>query len=212
MTWSEKTWEAALPIYSAITEMPFIKELADGTLPREKFNLYIAQDDIYLGHYAAALALIAARTHSARESLAFVRFAECALIVEKGMHAMFEVEKMGCEPACHHYTSYLKSTAALEPVEVAMAAVLPCFWVYREVGRHILARSVDGNPYQAWIDTYAGEEFDRQVDEAIAFCDAAALRSTPEVRRAMTEAFITAARLEFDFWDGAYRLRQWIIG
>jgi thiaminase/transcriptional activator TenA len=218
MIWSERTWEAAMPVYRAITEMPFIEELAAGTLPGDKFNFYIAQDDIYLGHYAGVLATIAARVHSSAEALAFVRFAECALVVETGMHAFFNngaasaegaVAAAVAEPACHHYVSYLKSTAAFEPVEVAMAAVLPCFWIYREVGKHILARSVEGNPYQAWVDTYAGEEFDRQVDEAIAFCNAAAERSTPAVRRAMTEAFVTAARLEFDFWDGAYRLRKW---
>jgi thiaminase/transcriptional activator TenA len=235
MNWSEKTWEAALPVYRAITEMPFIKELIAGTLPREKFLFYIRQDDIYLGHYAQVLSTIAARVHSAVEALAFVRFAESALLVEQGMHDTFYKEAasdsgaasgdkavvaalaaVGIEPACHHYTSFLKSTAALEPVEVAMAAVLPCFWIYREVGLHILAGAATttatsgaANPYQAWIDTYSGEEFSRQVDEAIEFCDAAAERSTHAVRERMTEAYVTAARLEFDFWDGAYRLRKW---
>jgi len=113
------------------------------------------------------------------------------------------------QPACHHYTSYLLGTSATEPVEVAMAAVLPCFWIYREVGLHIYKNSAPGNPYQAWIDTYSGEEFEALVDEAIALCDAAAERSTPDMREKMTAAYAFAARLEYDFWNAGYLLRKW---
>jgi thiaminase/transcriptional activator TenA len=207
--WSEQAWAAALPVYESITEMPFVRELAEGVLSREKFMFYISQDDVYLHHYGQVLAMIAARVPSSAEALDFLEFAGVALIAEREMHAMFDVEKAACaEPACHHYISFLKSTG-LGPVEIALAAVLPCFWIYKEVGGHIHARSANNNPYQAWIDTYVGEEFDRQVARAIALCDAAAERATPEIRKAMTEAFVTASRLEFDFWDAAYRLRKW---
>ncbi|MDR2890035.1 MAG: TenA family protein [Alistipes sp.] len=213
MKWSEKTWAETAPIYQRIVEMPFIEELAAGTLPMEKFKFYIAQDDIYLESYGRALAMIAARATDQSEALAFARYAEIAFVSEQEMHKAYFADnapgdKPAIQPACHHYASFLKSTA-LEPVEVAMAAVLPCFWIYREVGRQIYKNSAPGNPYQAWIDTYVGEEFDALVDGAIAICDAAAERATAETRRAMTEAYTFAARLEFDFWDAGYKLRKW---
>ena len=53
-----------------------------------------------------------------------------------------------------------------------MAAVLPCYWIYREVGRELLRRGSPEPLYQRWIDTYGGDEFDRVVEEAIALTEA----------------------------------------
>ena len=79
-------------------------------------------------------------------------------------------------PACHHYVSYLMATAYAEPYEVVLGALLPCFWIYAEVGRDIHARAALSNPYQAWIDTYAGEEFQIAVRAVIEATDEAAAR------------------------------------
>ena len=38
MTWSESTWKQIEDRYESILEMPFITELANGTLPIEKFQ------------------------------------------------------------------------------------------------------------------------------------------------------------------------------
>jgi thiaminase/transcriptional activator TenA len=213
--WSTEAWAAAAPIYAAILRHPFIEELRDGTLAPARFQFYIAQDSHYLAHFGRALALLAARAPALPDALAFIRFAEGAVIVESALHQsffrQFGVASRGAmEPACHHYAHYLRSTAALEAVEVGMAAVLPCFWIYQEVGQHILGTQPPGdNPYQAWIATYAGEEFGALVQQAIAICDQAAAQATPAQRQAMTEAFVTAARLEWQFWDGAYRQWRW---
>lgn len=37
MTWSELTWKQIEDRYQSILEMPFVVELANGTLPKEKF-------------------------------------------------------------------------------------------------------------------------------------------------------------------------------
>jgi thiaminase/transcriptional activator TenA len=215
MSWSKSTWEQIEPIYQRIIGMPFIKELMAGNLEKEKFRFYIAQDSTYLKHFGKALALIAARADRVEDSLAFISFAENAIMVENALHESyfkeFGVKDHGdAQPACHHYIHFLKSTAALEAIEVGMAAVLPCFWIYKAVGDYILQHQSGGNnPYQKWIDTYGGEEFARAVAQAIAICDRAAEASTEKTRTEMTAAFVTASRLEFDFWDGAYQLRKW---
>jgi thiaminase/transcriptional activator TenA len=92
-----------------------------------------------------------------------------------------------------------------------LAALLPCFWIYAEVGRDIHGRAAVGNPYQAWIDTYAGEEFHDAVRAVIAATDAAAEGASTGLVARMHEAFATAARLEWMFWDSAYRLERWPV-
>ena len=98
----------------------------------------------------------------------------------------------------------------MEQVEVAMAAVLPCFWVYKKVGDHIYSNQNKGkNPYQKWIDTYAGSEFGEIVDTAIKACDEVAKQCTADQRETMRDAFLTGCRLEWMFWDSAWRLEKW---
>lgn len=215
MTWSKQTWQDILPIYDAILKMPFINELMDGSLQLEKFQFYIAQDSKYLESFGRALALIGAKAHDIDDSLTFMRFAETAIVVERDLHESyfkdFGIAEAGnIEPACHHYVHFLKSTAALNSVEVAMAAVLPCFWIYKQVGDYIYKNQKNkNNPYQKWIDTYTGEDFGIAVNNAISICDKAAASATEETRRLMTEAFITSSRLEFEFWDSAYKIKKW---
>ncbi|PKA99842.1 thiaminase /4-amino-5-aminomethyl-2-methylpyrimidine deaminase [Flavobacteriaceae bacterium MAR_2009_75] len=215
MNWSSRTWEQIIPIYQKIIEMPFITELMNGTLPLEKFQFYMLQDAHYLDQFGRALAIIGARTQSLEDSLAFINFAEGAIVVEKALHeSYFEsyqiCEKGSIQPTCHHYGHFLKSTAALQPVEVAIAAVLPCFWIYKKVGDHIYQnqKAID-NPYQKWIETYAGEEFGIITQQAIDISNRISLGCTPIQQQAMTEAFVTASRLEYEFWNSAYILKHW---
>ncbi|RZK39462.1 MAG: thiaminase II [Pedobacter sp.] len=215
MNWSKDAWKSIENIYQDITQMPFIKELANGSLEKEKFQFYISQDSLYLEHFGRTLALIGSKAHTIDDALTYMRFGENAILVEKALHDSYfkeyQISNSGSlQPIAHHYIHFLKSTAAFEPVEVAMAATLPCFWIYKEVGTYVYAsRKVSDNPYQSWIDTYVGEDFEVAVKNAIEICDRAAENTTPEIRRCMTEAFLTASILEFKFWQAAYDLKVW---
>ena len=173
------------------------------------------QDSGYLQHFGRALAVIGARATHIGDALTFIRFAENAILVENTLHETYfvdfgVVDKGELEPVCHHYVHFLKSTAAFEAVEVAMGAVLPCFWIYKAVGDYILQQpQVAGNPYQRWINTYSGKEFGIAVKQAIGICDSLAAQTTDVIRQRMTNDFLTAARLEYSFWDAAYRLQTW---
>lgn len=215
MNWSEKTWAAALPVYNDILEMPFIKELSAGTLPVEKFTYYLQQDAHYLEYFARALAIIAAKAQTVDIMLDFIRFSEGAIVVERSLHDSYFkdyklTERVPMSPSCHHYVHYLQSTVYMADSAVGMAGVLPCFWIYKRVGDYILSiAETKKNPYSNWISTYAGEEFGQLVEKAIAICDVAAENSTTEQQQFMTEAFINASRLEYMFWDSAYRFEKW---
>lgn len=215
MKWSEKAWKQALPIYNDITGMSFIKELADGTLDIEAFKYYLQQDAYYLEYFARSLAIVAAKVQDVNTMLDFVRFAEGAIVVERALHDSYFKDynvdvRVPMSPTCHHYVHYLQSTVCMTDSAVGMAAVLPCFWIYKQVGDYILANQTKNeNKYQEWINTYAGDEFGALVEKAISLCDIAAANSTETQQQQMTEAFITASRLEYAFWDSAYQLEKW---
>lgn len=217
MRWSETAWQQIDAIYQQILQHPFIRELMSGSLPAECFKFYITQDALYLGAFSKALSQIAARAQDTATSLQFIRFAEGAVVVEQTLHAtFFQKLQMGQQgnpsPTCLNYINFLMSQAALAPVEAAMAAVLPCFWIYKRVGGYIYQnQQSENNPYQDWIDTYAGETFEILVAKAIDLCDTAAADCTGSQRLGMTRNFIMASRFEWMFWNSAYYQEQWPV-
>jgi len=216
VTFTDTLWDAVAPIYRAIIEHPFNRELADGTLSEERFRFYIQQDALYLVDFGRALAIVGGRSETPERMLDFVRFAEEAVVVERTLHdeymALYGITQPMQEqpPACFAYTNFLLATATVRSHEEGVAALLPCFWIYREVGTHIHRSATPDNPYRRWIDTYAGEEFGRAVDRAIAITDEVANATGPTGREAMMAAFVTSSRLEWMFWDAAYRLERWL--
>lgn len=217
---SQDAWERNAGTYAAIRAMPFNTELARGELDRERFIHYIVQDAHYLVGFGRALALAAAKAPDPDRIVHFARAAEVAIVVERSLHrGFFEIYGIAPDtfaatppsPGCHHYVSFLTATAYAEPYEVVLAALLPCFWIYAEVGREIHAAAAPGNPYRTWIDTYAGEEFHEAVRAMIAATDEAAQGASPNLEARMHGAFATATRLEWAFWDSAYRLERWVV-
>lgn len=175
------------------------------------------QDAFYLEEFGRVLAFIGAKSTDNQQALDYFEFGRNALIVEKALHENYFKEfgldpedDNKIEPVCHHYVHFLKSVAAFEPIEVAMAATLPCFWIYKEVGDHIVSiASGDQNPYSKWIDTYSGEDFAEGVNKAKNYVDQISEQTTATNREKMRQVFITASRLEYHFWQAAYEKSMW---
>jgi thiaminase/transcriptional activator TenA len=132
------------------------------------------------------------------------------------LHKLFLEEKYKNSepsPTCELYNSYLARIVNNASVEVGVAAVLPCFTIYKEVGDFILRTQVNkgSNPYQTWIDTYASDEFASAVKQAIKIADTYALSASPQSLAKMEEVFVKTSQLEWMFWDSAYKQEQWKI-
>ena len=220
MTFTQEAWARNSALFQATLEMPFNRELADGTLSIERFRHYMIQDAHYLVGFGRALAVAAARADDSDTVVQLAAAAQEAVVGERELHNGFmkqhgvtpeQFAATPLSPTAEHYTSYLLATAWGEPWPVAMAALLPCFWIYAEVGRDIHARSKPGNPWQAWVDTYAAEEFHEAVARMRDTLDRIAAATTPAMRERMHDAYTKAARLEWMFWDAAYRLEAWPV-
>jgi thiaminase/transcriptional activator TenA len=148
----------------------------------------------------------------------FAQSALGAIAVEQALHGRY-LRDFGVDPAgiadsapapdCLAYTSYLIAAAYHDPWEVLVAALLPCFWIYWDVGCAIARTAAPQNPYKAWIDTYADARFGEAVRTVIAITDRAADATTPATRAKMLAAFVRACQYEWLFWDGAYQRRGW---
>ena len=221
MEFSTQAWNRISKIYDAILHMQFLRELEDGSLSREIFQHYIIQDGIYLGEFARVLAIISAKAPTPKIQLQFAKSVQNAIEVERSLHENFFAEfgivaeeALATEPSptCLNYTNFLIATAYQNSFAVIVAAILPCFWIYSEVGKEIHNRAIaEANPYQKWIDTYADAEFEELVESAIEVVNRTAEKVSVAERELMHQAFYRASQFEWMFWDSSYRLEKWSI-
>lgn len=215
---TDDAWQRNLPLFHATLALPFNQELAAGTLSQAAFRHYMIQDAHYLVAFGRALAAAAAKAHDAEGVVQFANCAHAAVVVERQLHDGFmrdyaisaeEFASTPLSPTCHHYCHFLQSAAWSQPYPVALAALLPCFWIYAEVGHAIVSQAAPHNPYQSWIDTYAGEDFHTLVRQVRTTIDSVAQEADARTLAAMHQAYTDAARLEWMFWDSAYRQGAW---
>ncbi len=220
MGFTRTLWQAIEPIYATILVHPFVRGLTDGSLPREAFRFYTVQDALYLRDFARALSVAAARAPREDWIIMFNEHAAGALKVERTLHESFfkdfglspeAVAATPLAPANLAYTSYLLAVAYGGPFHEAVAALLPCYWIYWEVGK-TLERAGSGDPlYSRWIGTYASEEFGSVVRGVLECVDTLAVGLREDERLAMRRHFVTTSRYEWMFWDMGWRREAWPV-
>ncbi len=212
---SQVAWRRTADVRAAIDGLPFLQRLADGTLPRATFTHYLAQDARYLADYARALAACATKADDADDLAFWAQQAAGAIVVERALHAahLRDVDAAPPSPTCTAYVSFLLATAATRGYGELVAAVLPCFWVYDDVGTRLRERLGDlaGHPYGDWVATYGDPAFAAATDRARRIADRVAAAADPATVARMHDAFATATRFEWMFWDAADRLETWPV-
>jgi len=213
-----QAWDETAELRRAIHALPFNRELAAGTLSHERFSFYIQQDAAYLGQFARVLAIAAAKAPNTETLHRFMHFALGAITVEQALHERYLIafgisraDPASTEPApdCLAYTSFLLAAAYHEPWEVLIAALLPCFRLYWDVGQAIAGHAAADNPYRDWIDTYSDQSFGDAVLALMTIVNHAAETTSRNVRQSMLHAHRRATQYEFLFWEGAYQRRDW---
>ncbi len=212
---TEKMWNAIRDIYQSILSHPFIKGLVDGTLDEEKFKYYILQDYLYLREFSKALAIISAKAEKQEEALLFSSHLQSIMRVENELHNFFmntwkiseeEKAKLIPSPTTLLYTSFLLSTVLYKSYFEAVSSVLPCYWIYMEVGKELVKKGSPNSLYAKWINTYGGEEYEKGVRAVLEIVNSFKLTEEEEVSAIRT--FRIASIMEYMFWDSAYKLEK----
>lgn len=220
-------WNHVRPIVEQIEALPFLEQLAAGSLDPVAFTNYINQDSLYLGGYAKAMSFLAAKTTDRDESRFWATSAAEAITVEEQMHeelladsrlaaAHEELTQRGsrfkASPTTLGYVSYLVATSASRSYGEGVAAVLPCFWVYAHMGKVLVARAgqmSEDHPYRTWVQTYDSPEFDESTRQAVGVLEQELDRAPAEEAARMRAAFEQACVYELHFWASAHAMQDW---
>jgi thiaminase (transcriptional activator TenA) len=206
-------------IWRAIDGHAFLRELHSGTLPMDRFIYFILQDYVYLLDFAQVLCQGGARSPDLETLALFCRHALGTVEVERSFHASFgksvglsrdQLDGVTKGPVTEAYIGHLQSVARSGTLGELVAAVLPCYWIYGEVGRRLYKnRPRKPKIYREWIETYACESFWRPVREQINLMDRLGAAANRGEKNRMSANFILSSRYEFMFWEQAYRMEKW---
>jgi len=215
---TNQLWEGITPIYRAILTHPFVMGLMDGTLSEDRFRFYVIQDAHYLRDFAKSLAAAAASAPRDEWTEFLSEHARDTLVVERALHDGFfrewnltpeQVYATPVAPTNLAYTSYMLRMARGASFEEAVAALLPCDWIYVQVGRELEKKGSPNPLYQRWIDTYASEEVWAIVQKLVGIVDAAVEGLSEFRQEVLRHHFTVASRYEWMFWDMAWRMEAW---
>jgi thiaminase/transcriptional activator TenA len=213
-------WVSIDAVYRQILAHPFLTGLTDGTLDEAAFRFYAVQDAHYLDRFARALGLAAAKAPTTADVAMLTSHARDAIAVERSLHETFfaefgltsaDIETTPLAPTTLAYTSYFLAVAATGTFAEALGALLPCYWIYWEVGKTLLERGSPNPLYQRWIATYGGDEFAATVRDVLALTNRIGAEIGPAERANVFRHFLASSRYEWMFWDASLKLESWPV-
>ncbi|MCL1989486.1 MAG: thiaminase II [Defluviitaleaceae bacterium] len=220
MTFTAQIRKEANEIWEASFNHPFVQGIGNGTLSLEQFKYYVLQDAYYLHNFAKCQAYAGAMAPDLATTASLADHAKGTYEAELALHRDFskrlgvtEEEKATFKPAptAYAYTSHLFRAVLTGQLGDVIAALLPCYWLYYEVGEKLQACTPEEKIYQEWIATYGGDWFRTLVEEQIDRLDALAEVATEADKARWKEHFMISSRYELAFWEMAYTRETWSI-
>jgi thiaminase/transcriptional activator TenA len=219
----EACLSAAGEAWGASFDHPFVRALAEGTLPAEKFKFYQMQDARYLEAFGDACALISVRCRRPDDKLWFIEAARLALVVESQLHEGYgarlgytatDIAALSLSPDNRAYQNHMIAEAQRSTLVEAVAALAPCPWLYTDLGRRLeeeFGTVGDDHPYADWLRTYADPSFVTYTNELLQRLQRFADAADAEARSRAREAFAVSARYEWMFWQQAWDMQSWPV-
>jgi thiaminase/transcriptional activator TenA len=220
MKFSQQLRQSVQAVWQASFEHPFVTGIADGSLPLDCFRYYVMQDAYYLSQFAKVQALGAAKAEDLYTSGRMAAHVQGTYNAELALHEKFSKllgitaeEKASFQPAptAYAYTSHLFRAAYTGHLGDIIAVILPCYWLYWEIGEQLRGSQPVELIYREWIEAYGGEWFGELVQEQIDRLDSLADKVTAADRERMQQHFLISSRYELLFWEMAYRQEKWMV-
>ncbi len=217
---ADRIIEGSRSVWETFHDHPFVRGIADGTLPKEKFKYYMLQDYLYLLDYARVFSIGAGKARDPQVGRYFSGYVDQIMNGELNIHKAYmarlgiaEDDVMAAEQALDNisYTSYmLRCAYEGGPAEVC-AAILPCAVSYEEIAAEMVRRDADcvNHPfYGEWICSYADPGY-HEANAALREVTAAACAELTETQ---VDYLVKIGRrcslYEGCFWDMAWELRR----
>ena len=209
---TKDSWELSL-------NHPFVKGIVDGDLPLSIFKNYIMQDIYYLKHYGKVHAFAAAHADDFHVAASLAEkaknTAEAELTVHKEHAEILEITDEDIAnfkpaPTAYAYTSHLYRASLSGSLAQIVAAMLPCYWLYADIGMTYKDAKPEKEIYQNWLNMYASDWFQDSTQEMIDLLDELVEQLGDTEKEKVKEQFIIAKEYELAFWEMSYTFETWL--
>lgn len=220
MKFTDYLFEEAKDIFSGYLEHPFVKELGEGTLDKEKFKDYLIQDYLYLKEYAKVFCVGVVKAETMDEMKLFYDSIKGTMEDETDIHIKY-LEDFGISPrdaenreinlTNSRYTSYMLGQALTGDIYDIIAAVLPCTWSYNYIGHELYKRynnKLENNFYKPWIEVYVDNGYDEFTKEWLDYTNRMCQDLSDNKKKKLKDIFIKSSLYEMKFWDMAYKVER----
>lgn len=215
MSFMKETIKQAIPTWNECGNTPFIQELKSGTLPFEKFRLYMIQDSIYLRHYARIFGKAMYQSSTLKDIQFFYSILSFITDTESAVRLSYlkqygitddEVDIMKPLTENQSYIDFMLRVAEGGSICEILMAVLPCMLSYSYIFRKISAEPGTVNSkYWDFIQDYADDQYFEDCKTWCDFTDKKCASLTAVIQEKLNSIFKRASLLELDFWKMAYQ-------
>jgi len=193
----------------------FIAEMADDSLPIEKFAFYLRQDHIFLKEFCTFL--LTAKQKSIDQKLMTWFESLYRNTIDSEMHMQKELllslgisnigDNATTAPATLNYCAFLrKVSTSTNNLEAIVSSMAPCPWSYFEIAQKLSKNNIKTDAYCKWIQFYASDESRQQIEELKNILGSLYDQAAKSRKLLMKEHFRTACRHEHGFWEMAYNI------
>lgn len=203
--------------WTASVAHPFVQGIADGTLPLENFKFYMLQDAYYLKHYTKLLAMLAAKANNDDDVAYFLQTANFIREAELELHRTTfktlrvteeELAQFEPAPAAYNYVSHMYQAFYTGTLAESYAAILPCPWLYQEIGAQLKHCTPSEPLYRDWLALYGSDDMAITIAEQKAMMNRFAQMSGNDVAQ-LAAHFKRSCYYEWQFWEMAWTKQKW---
>lgn len=197
-------WDRIEALRAEIDMLDFVQRLGDGTLETDRFITYQVQDALYLSTYSRVLAQASALAPKRDAQAFWAKGANECIEVEMTLHDSWIPAGYGDEPmdeVTTGYTNHLLSRAQLGNYGELIAAILPCYWLYQDIGDRLHAKNHANHPFNNWLAMYGDVTFAQATLLARAYVVEALDAASDAERDRMWTAFYESCLWEKYFFD-----------
>ncbi|WP_332238622.1 thiaminase II [Sporolactobacillus sp. KGMB 08714] len=215
---SERARLANQSLWEQSFNHPFVQEIRDGSLALDKFRFYVKQDAYYVREFAKIHGLAAAQADDPKIVAALSDIAVGLAEGELQMHRRFFADlQVGGEewaafrpaPAAYAYIAHLYCVVCQGRLCRTMAALLPCPWLYSEIGQRLKNAAPKREIFQNWIAEYSSDALEKNVAVERKIWDKLSRGADDHEKERMLHIFYQSSYYELNFWDMSYGMDDW---
>jgi thiaminase/transcriptional activator TenA len=193
----------------------FILEMADDSLPIEKFTFYLRQDHMFLKEFCVFLLIAKQKSSDQKLKIWFESLYHSTidsemqmqreLLLSLGISNIDNNATIAMASATLNYISFLRQvSSSAKNLEVIVSAMAPCPWSYLEIAQKLSKSDTKMDVYCKWIQFYSSKESQQQIKELKNILSRLYDQADESTKMLMKQHFGAACKYEYNFWEAAY--------